>query len=285
MSIERGPSPQETETKQETAQESTIDALELEPPAEDPWFQHQRVDQYNSQQMWEDLYADTLEKWKTNVLEAPDVQQKLEGLEDEVRQEIEANIEIVLKNELLRHQDNILGDKELDYKEIEGLMLDEVGPLGKEGLASEMHITQKLVEAGVETRLDDKFPQGGMLDEKQLIEYIENASPGFFDEKNKEEKMRDLKRYASTYLKGYAAVSYARFRDDPLVEGPMIGKTIDTMTDLSFDLHKYYEKPTQESPWPSKKDWRLRNMKIQDKLDSVFGVWTNPAGHSYEFEQ
>lgn len=288
MSIERGPSPQEMEVKQETVQESPIKPFELDSPVEDPWFQHSRVDRYNSQQMWEDLYANALKKWETDVITTPDIQQKLgelqESKRDEVKQAIEANVGIVLKNELLRRLGGVLSDKDLDYRRIEAIMVDEADQLGKEGLVAEVQITRRLVEEGVKARLGNETPQD-MLNEERLIAYIANASPGFFEGEDKEERMQNLKHYASLFLKGYAATSYAFYQENPLVEAPMLGKTIDTMTDLTFDLHKHYQKPLKDWPWPSKNDWRLRNMEVQDKLDSVFGIWTNPAGHSYKFEQ
>jgi hypothetical protein len=292
MSLENNQSPQIPQSiasKQETTQKSPIDALELESPIEDPWFQHNRVDRYCSQQMWEDLYTKTLERWEKEVLASPLIQSKIADLEksgeNDLKERIEYNIRFIVKNELLRHLDSILSDQTLDYPKVESLVLYDADQLiEKEGLASEMTITQKLIEAGAETRLGNQNPQS-LLNEERLVAFIKNASPGFFEGKNKEERLQNLKRYENLFLKGYMAVSYSNYSKHPRAEITELGKGIDAMTDLTFDLNKHYEsnEPLKDWPWPAEDDWRLRNLQIQNKLDSIFGDVTTAAGHSYQF--
>ena len=93
---------------------------------------------------------------------------------------------------------------------------------------------------------------------------------------DREKRLTNLKSYMSLCLKGFAAVAYGKFSANPGAYNTEPAGLIKAMTDLSFDLNKYYDKkPNENDVQPSKDDIILRTAEIQRKLDFLFGETTN----------
>lgn len=187
----------EQEISLEGEKDQGIEGLQLDKPDERPWGK--RVDQYHSEESFQQILDSAEEVWKEQILNEVE-NQVGESVGRDERELLIQNAETLIHDELLRIYQKLL-DQDVKIEEIEGIISGKSGSMGDQDAFREAIAKQLIIREGVKAGMNESDPSE-MMDER-FKTFVENtAGDSYYDSKD-EAIINDQ----SLFLKGHVAGS------------------------------------------------------------------------------
>jgi len=241
--IERG-----REINLEDEKDQGIEGFQLDKLDERPWGE--KVDQYNSEESFQQIYDSAEEVWKEQILNEAE-NQVGESVGEDEKESLIQNAETLIRDELLRLYKKLL-DQGVKIEEIKGILSGKSGSMGDREAFREAIAKQMIIREGIKAGMNESDPSE-MVDDERFRSFVENTAGDDYYAGKDGAIIPDQ----SLFLKGHVAGSAVKGASTRQLH---TRKVADTRSEISYrnDQTASDEKRT------------IRSAEIERKLNEYF---------------